>query len=102
MRGASSMRTDLNFEAESFAGDYPSQNEGADQSVTHWRPAGSDRGGLRRRQRWPWLQTGSAYGAEYETPFGQGEADLFYETGPARSVRDHALVAAQIARRAKH
>ena len=83
---ASNMRTDLNFEAEAFADYIPSH------------PGGSNN--RRRRQRWPWLQTGSAYGAEYDTPFGQGEADLFYETGPA-GARDQALVNAQIAQGVK-
>jgi hypothetical protein len=92
------MRTDLNFEAESVAGYYPSQNEGADQSMTRWRPGGFDRGRFRRRRRWPWLQTDPGFGAEYQRPFGQGETDFFYETGPAGSIHDQAFVAILIVR----
>ena len=93
------MRRDLNFEAEFFAGYEPSQKEGFDPSMPYWRPPGSHRWGFRRRsQRWPWLQMGSGFGGEYEAPFYESEADVSYETGPAGSARDRALVTEQIGR----
>jgi hypothetical protein len=93
------MRTDLNFEAESFAGYDPSQNEGFDPFMPYGRPPGSHRWGFgRHSRRWPWLQTGPGSGGHYEAPFYESEADLMYETGPAGSARDRGIVTTQIGR----
>ena len=89
------MPPDLNFEAESFAGYNPSQDEEYGPFTEYGRSPGSHRWGFHdRSRRWPWLQTGSSF----EVPFQESEADLLFESGSAGSARDRALVTEQIGR----
>jgi outer membrane protein OmpA-like peptidoglycan-associated protein len=71
------MRTDLNFEAESFAGYDPTQGEDSEQFMNKWMSGGlrhsqshgPHHGGFRHRfRRWPWLQTGFGFGGLAQDP----------------------------------